>query len=243
MGPISFNVYQSTVSAAPAVLIGYVAGILTPHDVPAPDIPSNLSEFAKLWTAESYKIAPSVNHVIQPFIVPILLLFTAWCCARGCLHAKDSTPTSRVRCRNAYLYYDGTFGLVPQCLLATAITLGILCGQYDLSPPQQVAAFGIIGTLAVIGTVYSRYLSFNKFPKLLFVLNDYSPQRPKWWQLRWRDKPANAAPWNKYIATLCLFAGFGSWIILLGFWIFSTACIYGLAWLRVSLRLWFHHHV
>jgi hypothetical protein len=112
MGPWTFNIYQTMLSAIPAQVVATVLNFFFPYEPPSPQISNSLSLYQKAFLRDYYKLSPSVHNFFRPLIVPTILLAVSSIAGWACLRKEDSTKQSRKRCRNAYLYYDGAYGLM-----------------------------------------------------------------------------------------------------------------------------------
>jgi hypothetical protein len=237
MGPLTFNAYESTLSGASASFLGWFITLLFPIEPKAPVLPENVSEFARAWVLEAGKVAPEVMKTASPFLPPLLLLFGAWVAGWACLKGRDSNKHNRRRCRNAYLYYDGAWGLLPEGALAIAVALGVAASLHGWDSARLIAA---VAVPAAIGVGYSFYLGRHKFPRLLFALNGYDQKVYYFWH---RHKPENRAPWSKYSLATWTIGGIGAWVFLALMIEIITLVSWGIAYVTVLLRLWVQHRL
>jgi hypothetical protein len=237
MGPLGFNVYESTLAAAPAVFLGSLIGMLFPFEPGAPQIPDSASAFARAWVIEVSKVAPSVSKTISPFLPPLVLYLTAWTISWGCLKHSDSTKNSRRRCRDAFLYYDGTYGLQSETFLALGVGLLLAVMQRGWS---STPLWIVIVAFFLTGLVWNFFLIGHKFPRLLFALSGYDPKVYRFWH---RDKPENRAPWSKYSWVWLFGTGGTVWAVVLASIIVQMLLSWGIAYVRVGLRLWIHQKI
>jgi hypothetical protein len=241
MGPLTFNVYETALATVPGNAVAFALGFLKPYEQPPLEVDSNLNAFTQAWMAEIFRIAPGVQKAFAPFLPPLILLLVAWISARACLKSRDSTPATRVRCRNAHLYYDGAFGLLPQTMVATAVSL-VIVGQLPGWRDSQTIFFVTAGLLGVVSLPILIYLAYHKFPKLLFSLNGYSEKEPKLSDI-WKRKPENAAPWHKYTLAMMFGGGFAAWATVALVAIIQVVIIRYVALGTVWLRFWLQRHV
>jgi hypothetical protein len=227
MGPWTFNVYETVVAAIPAQMLAKIVNFFFPYDPPPPQIPESLSLYQKALFRDINKLAPSVDNFFRPFLVPTLLLAISSIIGWACLRKEDSTRQSRKRSRNAYLYFDGTYGLMPQTIISLAITMLVLSTQRNVD--TTVVYLIPIGLLIIV-FIYQLYLIYRKIPELLFEVNDYSTASVT------TLKSKGSAPWTKYVLSVILLAGPISWIILIGFFLLQVLVLYSLATFRIWLR-------
>jgi hypothetical protein len=177
-------------------------------------------------SAEFLRLAPDVEKYLQPFVVPASFLAIAfvvsWASIRGrepgvigiSVESLKSRPPSRRRSRDAFLYFDGTYGFLSQTLLALAVAVNIGfaaradvllrydsgigggAGAFELNTPFVVAA---VGALIIFwgAALFSGYLTYYKFPKLLFKINGYYDVD---------GGPESRPPWGKYILSAIFLA-------------------------------------
>jgi hypothetical protein len=100
------------------------------------------------------RITQSVAAYMNGFAVPFCALVVATLCARASLWPADRTRASLRKGRDAYLYLDGTFGLVPAIVSGLAITIGTLL---VLSLAFALVALGIGESSAFIVELASRF--------------------------------------------------------------------------------------
>ena len=254
MGPLTFNIYSSTLAGTLALALTKIAGLVLPQ----PPAPLAHVKPLNAVSAQYLKLLPVVDSYLQPFLVPIVFLLMAYCISWGTIRRADPTVTSissgsinwsgpsRARGRNAFLYFDGAYGFIPQIILATIFVSfrllidnlkwykgGTTVSAFQDEYPQQSIGFSINPVFAAIAFailailaltfLYSGYLTYYKFPKLLFTAHGYYRQDKE----REGNNGLRRPPWAKYILTaLCIipivttltsliFAGVG--IVLAGF--------------------------
>jgi len=207
MGPLTFNIYSSAIAGTIALGVTKLLSIMLPSKEPS--IPAT----ADAVTKEFLTRLPQVDSFIRPFVTPAVFLVIAYCLSWGAIRgtepqvisiAQTSAPfPSRRRARNAFLYFDGAYGLIPQAVISLAVATIVLATPQILELRPQSATtvpefaindfarwLGVISLgLFLVGGIYHGYLTFYKFPKLLFQVNGYyRTESPK-------------PPWVKYIIT------------------------------------------
>jgi len=201
MGPFLFNFYQSVFSALPAIVIAKTLEFLYPLQTPG-----NLTEFGKKLVG----VEGRLFTVTQAFVAPSLLMIIALLAAKGAIKPKDSTPVLKQRCRNACLYYNGAFGLIPQGMIALALVLIIGLAQRGI---ESIGIYSSLGVLVLAGMIWQLRISQSVIPKKLFALCGYPIKRPRW-KYVFRSDP-EAGPWNRYQCHTYLLGGIAGWALIL----------------------------
>ena len=104
MGPWSLNIFESSLSTIPSLLLFRFLNFLF---TPVEPVTENLSLVEK----EGLRLGDELVDVIIPFLLPFSLMFIAWIAGWASLHHRDSNKAARKRAMYAYLYLDGSFGL------------------------------------------------------------------------------------------------------------------------------------
>ena len=237
MGPLTFNVYESTLAGLPAAALGILLGLFFQDRPTSLQFVPGVSEFKKAVVTEAVKIAPKIGKTIQPFLPPFFLLIAAWSTAWGCLKKVDSSAAKRRRCRDAFLYYDGTYGLWVQAVLSLAISLLLVPLNYVLDDSNIPLVVGV--TLLILSSLWQFYLINTKVPKLLFQDNGYDSKIYHIWTRNfWKRAPANGAPWSKYTFAVVL-SGTAAWIAIVLILALQTLAAYAVAvcviWLKFKI--------
>jgi len=226
MGPLSFNVYESTLAGLPSLLITTFVGILFPLVPKVVEPDGALSEFQRAFLVEVSNIAPAVVKTLSPFIPPLFLLWSSFVMGWGSVESFDSNRASRRRSRDGFLYLDGAYGLLAQTLLATAIGLTFVAIQHDWGNKVLAALIAAVGVLFGVGGSLQTYLVLIKLKRLQFLLNGYEkfggPDSRYFW-----------AAWAINPVSLWLLSGV---IFLL-----QIGAIDGIAFIRVWLRIHMGH--
>lgn len=181
MGPWSFKLYQAILTSLPLQIFILLYGFFLPNRnlpdyKPAPSgfgysiIPLDLTPIAGIdqnspfWRA-AVKLFPSVAVFFQLLFVSVSILALTWVIAW-----VFSDKTARSRTKYAYLYYDGTYGFIPQVMMQIGFAFIIYLKfykQYSLS--EGLMAMGALSLIG-ISWVYQLYLTFYKIPKILYQL-------------------------------------------------------------------------
>lgn len=211
MGPLTFNIYSSTLAGTLALIVTKAAGLVLP---PLPDPTAKLIP-GNAMSAQYLKIYPVVASYLQPFMVPIVFLLMAYFISWGTIRGRepaaasiasesiDWSRPSRTRGSNAFLYFDGAYGFIPQAVLAVVFVLlqrifaaskspGLTSAgpvQFDVDYTFMVIVLPILSVLGLT-IIYSGYLTYYKFPRLLFTAHGY-----------YRPDRTTKPPWGKYILT------------------------------------------
>lgn len=223
MGPWTFNLTESMLASVPTLMLIKIMTFFWP--LPPVEDP-NVPELAK----RVGEYAASIGSTLQPLYVPLLLTLLATLCARGSLHRKDLTSERVALARYAYLYIDGSRGLVPQSVLGLVIALALWISQRDAwTLPVGIA----LGLLAFYAWVHLSYIAFYLQPRLLFAINGYSTRAVHFWTAK-RNRPANVAPWRRYKLVVFFGGGILIWLLVIALNLLTFAIAYGLA--AISLR-------
>jgi len=235
MGPLTFNIYSSTIAATVALIVTKLFSFFFPHDPPSSPVLGNSVR------SEYVKIMPHVEGFLRPFLIPVVFLFVAYVISWGTIRKSEpkissisyeSTPNSspsRIRGRNAFLYFDGAYGLVPQALASLAFsilaqvpkipeirvfsvqaspavgfTISEMLRHMITAPFLFAAAASIMIFCAVI---YQASLTYYKYPTLLFrAYGYYSPNDAL---------HVSRPPWIRYILTAIFLVPLVSFLIYL----------------------------
>ncbi|HEY0795244.1 MAG TPA: hypothetical protein VGD64_05640, partial [Acidisarcina sp.] len=201
MGPLRFNVYESTLAGVPSLLITACVGVLFPLEPKAVPFVDAQSDFARAFLIEVSKVTPSVFRTISPFVPPVILLWSSFVMGWASLESFDSNSTTRRRSRNGFLYIDGAYGLLAQTLLATAIGLALIDSEHGWGPVLfddwwRELLIVLIGVLFLTGFVLQNYLVLVKYPRLQFQLNGYekfgAPESRYYWAV-WVFNPISVS--------------------------------------------------
>ncbi len=221
-GPWTFNLTQSTLAAAPTLLLLKVLNFWRPY---TPPVPQGLSPLGR----QTVEYFPSVLGFFSPFLVPLSLMLLASVVAFGSLHRKDATRERTSRAKYAYLYFDGALGLIPQFTITLVIALTTWVSVRGMwSPPIGWA----LGGLGLYGWGYTIYQKFHKEPLLLFTANGYSTVPVHFWTPH-HKRPPNVAPWSRYTVAVMILGGILAWTLVIVFWMLS----YGIAIALAAVKL------
>lgn len=243
MGPLTFNIYASSLAGTVALVVTKVASFVWPAEASSPS-DRTLSAVSKQYLS----LLPSAESYLKPFVVPIGFLLIAYLISWGTVRRQttssissevvDWTGRSRRRGRNAFLYFDGAFGFIPQAILAVAFTvlkLEFLMHPWMglTSPDPASVSFGLdypflmislsLCLLLGVTILYIAYLTYYKFPKLIFTAHGYYPAGKKA-ELR---NEAKKPPWAKYILTAIFIVPAVSTLTI----VLYEALASGLAWM------------
>jgi hypothetical protein len=187
MGPWTFNLTETAAIALPITALIKLLDFIWPV---TPNIPSGTPPLA----AAILSIFPGVVSSLQTIVIPLTLTLVSGICARASLYAKDSTPTSRRRARDAYLYLDGAYGAVPQLCFALGISLIVWFSTRGAwTEPTALT----IGALTFYGWAHTLQIVGFAVPRKLFAVNGYGGVIPGS-GMSANTRPTNPGPLNKY---------------------------------------------
>lgn len=173
MGPLAFNLYETALAGLPAAGLAWVFQTVT-HTESGLRFPTSTDPFWQGVLREMNQSAGTIEHVSKAFVVPGLLLVVAVIASWASLHQSDSTKESRRRCRDAFLYYDGAFGLFPQMLSSLGLVLVVFLDWLGPRVNELFAGLGLIVALPVTAAgVWQAYVLLAEIPRNLFDLNGY----------------------------------------------------------------------
>jgi hypothetical protein len=116
-------------------------------------------------------------------LVPLYTTGLVSMVARASLRDEDSTPENRASARRAFLYFEGSYGVLSQ--------IGLTLFWFAMILWQDVILIAII---CIIGCIFRQvYVNAYKIPKLLFKIHGYSLRKRRFWQKRLNDDP----PWAR----------------------------------------------
>lgn len=128
MNPWPFNLYESGMAATPALLVLKIVDFFDPPSQ-ALSYDDTLSKF---WQEVVTIRAEYIDDFFAPFYVPLTLSMIVWVVVRGTLERADRTPSKKQVVRDAYLYFDGAHGLLPQALANIAIIVLFILSSRSL---------------------------------------------------------------------------------------------------------------
>jgi hypothetical protein len=113
---------------------------------------------------------------LNPFFLPIYITGFVCLIGWGTLYSQDSTPHKRRRARFAYLYFDGSYGIYSNLVLALVVSfLFTSFGQWVVMTFLK-SLFLFFGFQAVMYTLvfWQLYITGYKIPRSIFLINGYS---------------------------------------------------------------------
>ena len=227
MGPWTFKLYETFLAALPSQVLGVLLDFLIPYKR-LPPTNEQLSQYQEAFIRNYYELAPSVDNFIRPGLIPVVLLAMSSIISWGCLRKEDSTRQSRKRCRNAHLYYDGTYGFIPQTIGTLLLTLIILCYMRGVS--SIIVYLALIMLFNVVG-IWQINVTLGTEAVRLFRLNGYATCLPA--LMKSTDIPA---PRAKYFLSFVFIAVPASYVLLLAFVLVEVLIVVALVMLRLWLR-------
>lgn len=139
----------------------------------------------------------------------MLTLLLAYISAWGSLTGDRSTPTTRRRTRDIYLYADAAYIFWPAVFLAVIEPVSQATSKAAIGPTW----IGLLSCLAYVAC-FCWYMGVTgrKIPRRVFHENGYSDRVRRCWQERMPDDP----PWGKLVLVYALvvlpIASLGLWI-------------------------------
>lgn len=197
MGPWKLNLYESVLVSLP------ISAFIWSLDLIAPSVdkPTNIFGHLSKYELEVMRLSEKIFGLIDPFFIPMTLLIFTFVAGWSSLHSVDSSRHKMRRARHAYLYLDGSYGLIPQFLMVLIFTVP---GEL------QARSLGNIDTVLTIAT-YLRYpisiwliiVTWFVVPSKLFAINGYSSKIPFFFRNR---NLKNHGPHGKYQFLLAIFS-------------------------------------
>lgn len=208
-----FNLLQTTVASAPALVVSQLLNLLFP--------------------SSSTVLAEDIAAWFNPFLIPILLWLLGRTAAWSSLKRTDRTPEKVYRAREAYYYLDGAYGLIPEALAALGYTIFTFfqAERVTEDSPLFWPLMSLAMICAIISGLWVRRVTNIKIPSELFKFNGYSPRVRHFWMF---SRAINWGPWNMY-HFLTLF------VIPILFSVLSVAIVFfseGLASVLITVRSW-----
>ena len=99
MGPLTFNMWQTTLAAVPGIAVGWLVAVLFANHAEQPLV--NMPGMTSEMTAEIASIESAIDRFLVPFQVPFSALCLASLAAWGALYSMDQSKTARRRGRDA----------------------------------------------------------------------------------------------------------------------------------------------
>ena len=225
LGPWSTNFYESTIAAIPSVILLWIIDIFR-RPVPMDD---------------AIRIALKLNQVVIPFVFPLAMMFLAGVASWASLYPKDRTIEKRENAKYAYLYLDGTHGLLAQTFFTTALALfsgiyrkepmtymasffegisTLFANLYGVQlPPDEIVPLGefLLALLCLVAMFWNIRFNWYMIPSKLFKIHGYSGIVPK----AHKKEPPNSGPWSQYRLAVLFF---GAVILQVLYFIFGFIC-------------------
>jgi hypothetical protein len=227
MGPWTFKMYETFLAALPSQILGAVLNFFMPYE-PSPQTTGQLSQYQEAFIRNYYKFAPSVDNFIRPGLIPLMLLAVSSIIAWGCLRKEHSTRQSRKRCRNAHLYFDGTYGFIPQIIGTLLLTVLILCYQRGL---HSIIVYLLLIILFNVVSIWLLNVTLGTEAVRLFRLNGYATCLPS--MMESTDIPA---PRAKYFLSFVFIVVPVSYLLLLTYVLVEVLIVIALVMFRLWLR-------
>lgn len=223
MNPWPFNLYESGMAATPALFVLKIVDFFDPPSR-ASSYDATLSQF---WQ-EVAAIFPSIDEFFAPLYVPLTLSMIVWVVVRGTLERADRTPSKKQVVRDAYLYFDGAHGLLPQALANIAIIVLLILSSRSLELLfVEIFCFVVL----MFFSFYQIWLQHGRIPEFLFTVLGIPDEKCRWWTLFRKKTPAEKR-WDRY--TWWFYIGGGC--VVIGNFVLLQALVLGVAVSLVLLR-------
>jgi len=158
MGPLTFNVYETALAALPTQAVVAIIWFFSAAPVDAPQLFGDLPD--SVFSRSLRVLLPNFLRLVTPLVVPSTALALAWVASLLSLYRSDWTRAKLRRARDAFLYYDGAHGLIPELSMAVLFTVAPL-----LSEGLLQLLFTGLGAVA--------YFAARKTEDQLAATNDY----------------------------------------------------------------------
>lgn len=210
LSPWVFNIQETIYATVPSIII--IALLNQFYSKPEISVipASDITDKQKMFL-ETFQMLMSFFDKLQ---IPIIITLFGFLIVWGITKKANSTLEIREKTLNAYLYYNGAYGLLPQTLIVLCLSLfqwAELRPQWLESLPESLP-FIVYFLLAVSSIALMRLIAI-KIPKRLFEQLGYSTKIKGFWHKSLPDDP----PWSKYI--LVVFIGgvplVMSWLIFI----------------------------
>ena len=167
MRPLVFNTYESVLAGMPGIILANVLSILQPVKglIYRPLNPA--SPYSLQCAAVADSLLSAMQKFVDPVLPPLILLLNACVVSWAVLKWRDSNRSERRWSRDAFLYYDGAYGLSSQTLIAFTVQLMIL-----LSQRHWLGLFWslLLGIPAIVGMACNCRLSGPRYPAFFLPL-------------------------------------------------------------------------
>jgi platelet-activating factor acetylhydrolase isoform II len=174
MGPLTANVYKSALAALPAIVVAWFISWREQIEFNRIGLmPMSSSSWSALLVQS--QVVRAIQHVATAFLVPAVPLAVAVVVGWACMHSSDASHERRQRCRRAFLYFDASYGVLPQMFFSVVL---ILYANHDWVSDQigedTYYAFNfLMGLPLVVAGLWPGYVLWFQVPRMLFDMNDY----------------------------------------------------------------------
>lgn len=198
--PWTFNIQEGVFASLPSIFIVKILDFLFKHLKNDPQDLSSLDIRTKIFTETLQSTNQFFSSFSAPLIITLLVFIVGW----SSLKRSDSNSESRARARRAYLYLDGSYGLIFQLILSLEISLitwGFNHEKFINRLPGNIyIIFVVFYVISILGQIIQTY---HIIPQKLFKINGYSSRVRHFWQ----KKKNNDPPWSKF-STMTLLGAF-----------------------------------
>jgi len=158
LNPLAFNVFESICASAPvSILLWFIENI----------IPDSSTE------DQFVKILEELFSWMSPVIVPLSFLVLAYTAGWSALRKEDYSKAKSKISKNAYLYLDGAYGLLPQAI--TSFLYVILIELLNRGYSGEFLL--VINLLILFCSFWLLQTSWCTIRSKLFAANGYNKQR------------------------------------------------------------------
>lgn len=195
LGPWAVNLYESLLVSLPSSALLWTIDIFYPLE----------------FVDHAARITHKFSSILSPGIFPFSLLLVSFAAGWGSLYGKDMNPEKRAMAQNAYLYFDGCYGLWPQMLSVVLASLYLKVTEIAAVTNSAFLAQTsvLIGLIGIPPLIWNVRLIVYQIPSKLFQVNGYNGIPPK----LFGRVPKGSGPWHQYQFRVFIFAGFLIWLL------------------------------
>jgi hypothetical protein len=197
-----FNLYQSTLSALPSLILFralYFVGLIS----------EDTQDLKRFLGPEAIKYYGQISSYLDPFLVPVVLGIACSGAARGSLNPSDRSKERLARARRAYLYLNGAYGLWAQTIMVFGGTA--LSSREFIEKIIGVPVFFLLALFILIAVAWQNTITSWKIPRTLFRINGYDTNYPRAWF--WIRGDSNSRQWRRYKLWTIFFVGVAAYAV------------------------------
>ncbi len=231
MNPWKFDLYESILATAPAILLTKVTDFLVPP--PKLTIDPNAFSYGMWLVPEGLKtpvakLVDPVQQTLTPFLLPLSLMILVVIIVRATLAKEERSIQKNKMIRDAYFYLDGAHGLLPQTLFNVALIFLIILGIRGIEAPLVTV---VCVVMMVISFIHEWWMVYKRVPRFLFSVAGHADGKLRKWTL-FRKKTAIEKRWKRYRRIIPLG---GLLILFLNFFVLQV-CIWIIAVALASIQ-------